>query len=217
MTTATATATEIHKPSGKNTNCIQNMICPGCGNEDTFQIEVTKTFWADVSDEGTGDEGGADTEWDANSNILCPECMRTGTVGEFTYREPPTIYDDIEETLRAARSVPFVETVQPAKDEVFDRVKQWVKDQKAAQAKAKAAANLEKDRGGSAEAAWQDYELPSYLMVTDSSGWEHILGDTEWTRKFWYDDEGVGKGPATFVVRFKKDSEEVEEAYINWE
>ena len=70
-----------------NTNCLQDIQCPKCGYRDRFFISATIT--ADVTDDGSeiADNRG-DFEWDDNSPIECHACGATGTVGEFTVRQP---------------------------------------------------------------------------------------------------------------------------------
>jgi hypothetical protein len=69
--------------SSKNTNCLEGIKCPGCGNEDRFVITVTAL--ATVTDDGfTRMEGG---DWDDSSHIRCPECGADGAVATFTAEE----------------------------------------------------------------------------------------------------------------------------------
>ena len=68
-----------HKPSGKNTNCLENMICPDCGNEDELHIDVTTTVV--MIDDGSVKHG--DLDYDQTSICYCPKCKADGTVGDF--------------------------------------------------------------------------------------------------------------------------------------
>lgn len=79
-----------HKPSGKNHNCLADMICPECGNENELIVEA-KTF-VSLTDDGT--DAHADSlrhfegpEWGENSVAVCPQCDFSSTVGDFTYSE----------------------------------------------------------------------------------------------------------------------------------
>jgi hypothetical protein len=63
----------------RNTNCLENIQCPHCGNTSRFRI--VSLVSADVSDDGAEFHG--DAEWDGNSPITCPECDHTGTVRQF--------------------------------------------------------------------------------------------------------------------------------------
>lgn len=63
-----------------NTNCLEGIKCPECGQEDEFRIEVVMT--AKVKDEGVADVSG-DTYWDKDSWCYCPQCEREGKVKEF--------------------------------------------------------------------------------------------------------------------------------------
>jgi len=68
-----------------NTNCLENIRCPSCGNEDTFRIEV-KTM-ATVTDDGTELDHGT-VEWDENSYLECPKCFAHGKLGCFKVPPP---------------------------------------------------------------------------------------------------------------------------------
>lgn len=67
-----------------NTNCLENIRCPDCGNEDRFRIEATSLFT--VTDDGTDDY--CDVQWDKDSYAECAECHRHGTLKEFTTGAP---------------------------------------------------------------------------------------------------------------------------------
>jgi hypothetical protein len=67
-----------------NTNCLENIACPQCGQADSFIIEVTTR--ADVTDEGAETFG--HMHWDERSFIECKHCETDGIVAEFT-RQPP--------------------------------------------------------------------------------------------------------------------------------
>lgn len=68
-----------------NTNCLEGMRCPSCGNEDEFRIEMVITV--KVTDEGTEDMGG-DYYWDKDSWCFCPQCEWDGTVKDFSAPAP---------------------------------------------------------------------------------------------------------------------------------
>ena len=57
-----------------NTNCLENIKCPDCGNAQSFRI-AGKTIFT-VTDDGTEDYG--DVEWDDDSYAECPACKRQG-------------------------------------------------------------------------------------------------------------------------------------------
>jgi hypothetical protein len=73
-----------------NTNCLENIQCPNCRNEESFRIAGTAIFT--VTDDGTEDHG--DIEWDDDSYAECAQCHRHGTLAEFKVRgdraKPPT-------------------------------------------------------------------------------------------------------------------------------
>lgn len=62
-----------------NTNCLANIKCPACGNEDKFRIAAHTI--ATVTDDGTEDYG--DIEWDDGSYAECTECLKAGKLRDF--------------------------------------------------------------------------------------------------------------------------------------
>lgn len=62
-----------------NTNCLEGIKCPSCGQEDSFQVIATTVFT--LSDEGTGDH--TDVEYDDDSPMYCTECPFEGNVSDF--------------------------------------------------------------------------------------------------------------------------------------
>lgn len=62
-----------------NTNCLEGIKCPDCGNEESFRI-AARTI-ATVTDDGTEDYG--DMEWDDDSYAECAACLRHGTLKDF--------------------------------------------------------------------------------------------------------------------------------------
>jgi hypothetical protein len=62
-----------------NTNCLEGIKCPACGNEDSFRITATSVFT--VTDDGT--DHYRDVEWDDDSSAECTECLRHGNVKDF--------------------------------------------------------------------------------------------------------------------------------------
>jgi hypothetical protein len=62
-----------------NTNCLEGIRCPKCGQEDEFRIACTMV--CTVIDDGTEKIG--DIEWDENSWCLCPRCEKDGKLKDF--------------------------------------------------------------------------------------------------------------------------------------
>ncbi len=62
-----------------NTNCLEGIKCPDCGNEKAFYIQSTAVMH--VTDDGA--ECRSDIEWDDDSHTQCPACERTGKLAEF--------------------------------------------------------------------------------------------------------------------------------------
>jgi hypothetical protein len=63
-----------------NTNCLEGVKCPQCGNEDEFRIAVTTM--ATVTDDGGEVEHG-DMKWDDTSYAECTSCDKYGTLSDF--------------------------------------------------------------------------------------------------------------------------------------
>jgi hypothetical protein len=66
-----------------NTNCLEHIKCPACGNEDSFRIAATTI--ATVIDDGVEEVG--DMEWDDDSYAECKQCLKSGDLKDF-YRNP---------------------------------------------------------------------------------------------------------------------------------
>jgi len=67
-----------------NSNCLENIACPICGNRDEFKVEVLTR--ASLTDDGTDAEVG-DHEYSENSYIECfsGTCRHHGRVRDFTF------------------------------------------------------------------------------------------------------------------------------------
>lgn len=63
-----------------NKNCLENIKCPKCGQEDQFKIVAETTVL--VSDDGTEDCGGG-YDWDHDSFCQCTECEHEGKLSDF--------------------------------------------------------------------------------------------------------------------------------------
>lgn len=63
-----------------NTNCLDGMQCPACGDFGPFRIEVSAVIT--VYDSGTSDT--ETDEWDDNSRCACVACCHEGTVATFS-------------------------------------------------------------------------------------------------------------------------------------
>jgi DNA-directed RNA polymerase subunit RPC12/RpoP len=67
-----------------NTNCLEGLRCPHCGNED--RLLIVATVVAEVTDDGAdvaSPQYGNGFEWDDDSNTRCPECDRAGPLSGF--------------------------------------------------------------------------------------------------------------------------------------
>jgi hypothetical protein len=81
-----------------NTNCLENVCCPKCGQVDRFRIVAFIT--CDVTDDGSEPSG--DHEWDDHSATRCPECGFDGELKEF--RKNPDLPPDPDE-LNDSRAI----------------------------------------------------------------------------------------------------------------
>ena len=70
-----------------NTNCLEGLRCPKCGQEDRFFIAGGALF--EVTDEGS--EAVGDHEWGNESSTRCPECSHAAVLKDFRGRQdlPP--------------------------------------------------------------------------------------------------------------------------------
>jgi hypothetical protein len=62
-----------------NTNCLQGMCCPACGQADRFDIQAQSLFT--MVDDGADHH--ADVEYDDGSYCECPACGHSGIVHDF--------------------------------------------------------------------------------------------------------------------------------------
>ncbi len=65
---------------------IHHLACPGCGSDESLQIQFTTM--ADLS--AYGSETTGDHEWQDDSFIRCRACNHTGAVKDFTVKGGPT-------------------------------------------------------------------------------------------------------------------------------
>jgi len=101
----------IKRPTHANTNCLENIKCPACGNEDTFRIAVTAL--ATVTDDGAEVEYG-DAEWDESSYAECAQCCKHGKLSDFSVcpetppaaNVHPTLLEALEQALAALNTAP---------------------------------------------------------------------------------------------------------------
>lgn len=96
---------EKHQPSGKNSNCLDGMCCPDCGNED--ELLIAATMFVSVKDDGTdpyaSSVGDYSQDWDDTSTCRCPECNHVGTVGEFKGKDPEDVLIENSEPVSGRR------------------------------------------------------------------------------------------------------------------
>ena len=63
-----------------NSNCLQGVKCPKCGNEASFRIEAS--IICTVTDDGS-EPTGDHHHWDENSYAHCQVCETEGTLAIF--------------------------------------------------------------------------------------------------------------------------------------
>jgi hypothetical protein len=63
-----------------NSNCLEGIACPKCGNDSRITIAVYTL--AEVTDDGAETFG--DMEWDGDSHAWCPDCAYDGTLNAFS-------------------------------------------------------------------------------------------------------------------------------------
>lgn len=68
-----------------NTNCLDGIRCPRCGQAEHFHVEARVTCL--VTDDGAEPRG--DTDWDGDSQCSCPECGHGGPLSTFRLVLPP--------------------------------------------------------------------------------------------------------------------------------
>jgi hypothetical protein len=94
-----------------NTNCLEGVKCPACGNEDTFRIQITTM--ADVTDDGAEVEHG-EMDWDEASYAECAQCCKHGKLSDFKLPDEtppaapvlPTLLEALEQAVAALNTAP---------------------------------------------------------------------------------------------------------------
>ncbi len=69
-----------------NSNCLEGMACPLCGQED--KLLILAKMWVAMTDDGTDPfddalNGAGDVEYEDDSRCVCPVCDHSGIVREF--------------------------------------------------------------------------------------------------------------------------------------
>lgn len=97
-----------------NANCLKDIKCPDCGNEESFRI-AARTI-ALVTDHGVEDHG--DMEWDDGSYAECTACHRYGAMKDFkvTPSASPTDSDPAVKAAFDARAASGDDPVQQLLD-----------------------------------------------------------------------------------------------------
>lgn len=69
-----------------NTNCLEGVCCPNCGQEKRFTI--TALVDCEVTDDGAWATDNSHYDWDGDSACSCPQCGRYGKLREFRKLPP---------------------------------------------------------------------------------------------------------------------------------
>ena len=69
-----------------NTNCLENLACPKCGQADELLVNVS--IWTSLRDDGTDHYANStklrgDVEYDETALAACPGCGFEGTLKDF--------------------------------------------------------------------------------------------------------------------------------------
>lgn len=73
-----------------NTNCLENLACPQCGNQEVLLVVATVT--ARVHDDGV--ESYHDPEWHPASPVSCPRCQHHDVLSSFeVVSQGPTLIE----------------------------------------------------------------------------------------------------------------------------
>lgn len=62
-----------------NSNCLEGVQCPECGQDSAFYVQATITCF--VTDDGSEPTG--DHHWDETSATACPICDHKGSISDF--------------------------------------------------------------------------------------------------------------------------------------
>ena len=66
-----------------NTNCLEGIRCPECGQEDGFYIDVVIHATVYMTDNGYDEESGAEMDWDDDAFMRCGDCDHSGQARDF--------------------------------------------------------------------------------------------------------------------------------------
>lgn len=92
-----------------NSNCLEGIACPACGQEECFRIAIKTTVL--VYDDGTEEDNLAgDTEWDDTSYCECRDCGHHGVVKDFKMIDNPAEraeYDEYFDAMERANKQPL--------------------------------------------------------------------------------------------------------------
>jgi hypothetical protein len=104
-----------------NTNCLEGIRCPQCGQEDRFMI--ASKIIAEVTDDGAEVASpmyGIGFEWDDDSYCRCPECDFEGTLNDFRNLPPdPDGKNDDRAAWAAAALATFMQVTGSEKEDAL--------------------------------------------------------------------------------------------------
>lgn len=90
-----------------NTNCLEGVKCPACGNEDRFRISVT--IDAIVTDGGAEPADNNHWDWNGESDCRCCNCGHYGKFKDFKHEKHfmEKAYDSYFDDCERANRVPL--------------------------------------------------------------------------------------------------------------
>lgn len=76
-----------------NTNCLEGMRCPSCGQNNCFMVDAIWHGQVHVYEDGTDEMSGGHTEWKDEFPAACVECPWTGKVEDLYWMNklPPVL------------------------------------------------------------------------------------------------------------------------------
>lgn len=81
------------KQTSVNSELLEDIACPECGQRDRFNINFTGQ--ALVTEEGSEDVG--DHEWDGSSSTTCTECFYGALLSDFRIKGLDDALDELEQ------------------------------------------------------------------------------------------------------------------------
>lgn len=68
-----------------NSNCLEGLRCPNCGQNNCFVITAIRHAQVHLYDDGTDESIYGSVEWEDNAPCSCPECNWAGVAGNLPW------------------------------------------------------------------------------------------------------------------------------------